>query len=611
MGNSIQVFAALGGALAAVLIATPRVHAQGTRADYERSDALQRLTQGKVIHGAVKPTWIGDSGRFWYRDDLGNGRHAYILVDPAVPSKLPAFDAARMATALGAALKRDVSPDRLPIDRIDFTGVPAGTLRLQSGGYAFLCDLKTYVLTRDPAGLVHLPALPPNAAPRASVRTGDETVITFVNALTVPVDLVWRDPDGLEHPYGTLAPAAEREMHTFAGHVWLVRTHDGARPLAVFIGDDHAGTAVISAEAPAARRYDRTQPLRPRRRRGGNGMSPDGSWAAVIRDFNVVLRDSQGVETILTRDGTAVDAYTEPCVWSPDSKKLVVYKTVPAQEHKVYFVESSPKDQKQPKLHSIDYLKPGDRVALPQPHLFEIASKRDIPIAADLFPNPYDMSDPRWAADSSEFTFVYNQRGHQVLRIVGVDAATGHARAVVDETSKTFIDYSGKQFEEYLDATSEIVWMSERDGWNHLYLYDSKTGVVKNKITNGDWVVRNVDRVDPVARQIWFQRRRRLPRPGSLLRPVWPCQLRRHRPDLADAGGRYAPGRVFARQQIFCRHLLARRSAAGQRAAQNGHRRAGRAAGERPTTLPCSSPAGGRRSGSSRKDATASPISTA
>jgi dipeptidyl aminopeptidase/acylaminoacyl peptidase len=47
--------------------------------------------------------------------------------------------------------------------------------------------------------------------------------------------------------------------------------------------------------------------------------------------------------------------------------------------------------------------------------------------------------------------------------------------------------------------------MSERDGWNHLYLYDAMTGRVKNQITRGEWVVRGVERVDKEKRQIWFR----------------------------------------------------------------------------------------------------------
>ena len=69
------------------------------------------------------------------------------------------------------------------------------------------------------------------------------------------------------------------------------------------------------------------------------------------------------------------------------------------------------------------------------------------------------------------FTFTYNQRGHQVLRVVGIDAESGTTRPVIEDTSDTFICYSGKYYCDYLDETNEIIWMSERDGWNHLYLY--------------------------------------------------------------------------------------------------------------------------------------------
>ena len=55
----------------------------------------------------------------------------------------------------------------------------------------------------------------------------------------------------------------------------------------------------------------------------------------------------------------------------------------------------------------------------------------------------------RWEPDSKRFTFLYNQRGHQMLRIIAVDAETGEARAIIDEQSPTFIDYAGKQFSYY------------------------------------------------------------------------------------------------------------------------------------------------------------------
>ena len=46
--------------------------------------------------------------------------------------------------------------------------------------------------------------------------------------------------------------------------------------------------------------------------------------------------------------------------------------------------------------------------------------------------------------------------------------------------------------------------MSERDGWNHLYLIDGATGEVKTQITKGAWPVRHVIKVDEDKRQLWF-----------------------------------------------------------------------------------------------------------
>ena len=88
--------------------------------------------------------------------------------------------------------------------------------------------------------------------------------------------------------------------------------------------------------------------------------------------------------------------------------------------------------------------------------------------------------------------------------MIEVDAATGTARAVISEEAKTFFCYSGKRFRRDIADGREMIWMSERDGWNHLYLYDAETGFVKNQITKGQWPVRSVVQVEEDKRQIWF-----------------------------------------------------------------------------------------------------------
>lgn len=236
-------------------------------------------------------------------------------------------------------------------------------------------------------------------------------------------------------------------------------------------------------------------------------LSPDSRWEAWINNFNVWIRPRGAREgTPLSTDGSEGNYYAlSSIVWSPDSKMLAAYRVRPGYSRKVHYVESSPADQLQPKNYAMDYAKPGDVLDLPQPVLFHCESKKQVAIDNALFPNPYALSRMEWRRDSRAFTFEYNQRGHQVYRVIEVNAATGAPRAVISEEPKTFFTYSSKKFRQDLADGKEVVWMSERDGWNHLYLFDGVTGRVKNQITKGDWVVRGVEKVDEEKRQIWFQ----------------------------------------------------------------------------------------------------------
>ncbi len=253
---------------------------------------------------------------------------------------------------------------------------------------------------------------------------------------------------------------------------------------------------------------------RPRREEGPRA-SPDGKWEALIDNFNVALRPAGSRDlTHLSTDGSEGNSYQlSSLAWSPDSRKLAAYRLKPGYHRHVQYVESSPEDQIQPKFFSKPYEKPGDVLDLNQPVLFDVIAGKQINIDNGLFPNPYELSELVWRKDSHAFTFEYNQRGHQVYRIIEVDAGSGKARAIISEEPKTFFNYrtangsqfdSGKKFRYDVRDGKEIIWMSERDGWNHLYLYDGVTGAVKNQITQGAWVVRDVERVDEAQRQIYF-----------------------------------------------------------------------------------------------------------
>ena len=252
--------------------------------------------------------------------------------------------------------------------------------------------------------------------------------------------------------------------------------------------------------------------------RGPAGTSPDGKWFAFVRDGNIRVRpaaDAADPGVTVTKSGTAEHPFApNAIVWAPDSKKFAATRVVtPGDRRMVRYVESSPTDQLQPKTFERAYAKPGDALDQLQRVLVDVDGRRETVIDSALFPTPYALSPIVWRRDSRAFTFEYNQRGHQVLRIIEVNGSTGAARALIDETSDTFIDYrraagtladGGQTYRADFNDGVEILWMSTRDGWPHLYLYDGATGRVKNQVTKGPWVVRSVVRVDEAARQIYF-----------------------------------------------------------------------------------------------------------
>ena len=306
---------------------------------------------------------------------------------------------------------------------------------------------------------------------------------------------------------GAVEAGSVRRQHTFGGHRWRVVGAGGATlfegaasdlPSVVVLGGADQGPA------PAA------QPARDRRvRRGAEGdTSPDGRLRVVIRDRNVAMIEN-GQERVLTTDGTAEAGYAGPVQWSPDSTRFVVRWHTPAQRRPVSIVESSPADQVQPRLHTFDYLKPGDVIEVSKPRLFDAARGIEIAVSDELFGTPWSIDRLAWSGDSSGFSFVYNQRGHQVVRLVGV-SRDGTARTIIEETPGTFVDYVNSLFLHRIEETGEAIWMSERSGWRHLYLVNERE-VLRGEparispITGGEWLVRGVDWVDEDARQVWFR----------------------------------------------------------------------------------------------------------
>ena len=232
--------------------------------------------------------------------------------------------------------------------------------------------------------------------------------------------------------------------------------------------------------------------------------SPDKRYMAYIKNHNVCVQElATGKESQLSQDGTLGNYYSAYIRWSPDSKKVATCKIRPVEKRYVYYVESSPADQLQPKLHKQEYAKPGDELPFKVPCIFEVESGRAIIPSTTLFDKQYALHGPYWDSDSKTVTFEYNQRGHQVYRVLELSAETGNVRPLIEETSDKYVNYV-RHFRHDLKDGRHIIWMSERDNWNHLYMFDRITARPTHQITKGPWYVREVLRVDEDKRQIYF-----------------------------------------------------------------------------------------------------------
>lgn len=268
---------------------------------------------------------------------------------------------------------------------------------------------------------------------RPSSTGGVKSAVTLRNLTQGSVRIFWVDPQAAQKPYGGLGSGESRTIQTYAGHVWMAEDDSGR----VF-GFWEAG------ELPSEIRINERPPDESGLRAGVKQQEENQlGYRAFVRDFNVWWKPSSGEQEVqLSVGGCATDAFGGVPLASPDGRYVVAIQTVPAQEHSVYLVESSPADRVEPRLHKQSYLKPGDRVASSRPRLFETAGRKLIPVSDELFANPWSISHLEWSPDAKSFRFLYNERGHQRMRVLSVEAATGTVRSVVDESSATFIDYS-------------------------------------------------------------------------------------------------------------------------------------------------------------------------
>lgn len=263
------------------------------------------------------------------------------------------------------------------------------------------------------------------------------------------------------------------------------------------------------------------------RRRAPFELSPDGTKAAFIRDWNLWVRDTAtGKETQLTTDGVKDYGYATdnagwqssdaPVVlWSPDSKKIATFQQDQRKVGDMYLV---PVTNGHPQLKAWKYPLVGDKdVTMIERVIINVDAPKVVRLKMDADQHRSSLCDDihcrngggwddvQWSDDSRQIAFVSTSRDHKQEWLRVADAATGDVREVMTEIASKFLESgNGRVNWKYLWGSNEVLWFSERDAWGQLYLYDGATGKLKNQITHGEGNVTQVQLINQADRTIYF-----------------------------------------------------------------------------------------------------------
>ncbi|WP_375757065.1 DPP IV N-terminal domain-containing protein [Corallococcus exercitus] len=230
----------------------------------------------------------------------------------------------------------------------------------------------------------------------------------------------------------------------------------------------------------------------------GNVLSPDGEAVAVQRDTGFAVVDAKGAARV-ERTGTEDAPWRLPeAAWSPQGRFVAVWHDDMRGMHRLPLVDYSTPVEK---VTWVPYSKTGTPLMRSELHFVTVETGQVAPAPGDAAES-YDWF-AGWRPDGSEALVLQLSRDGKRLDLVAVDPGTGKRRRVVREERKDtfvgaldFVVGGWAQQVKPLPDNQHFLWMSERDGWRHVYLYDYSGRLVR-QLTRGAFPVHAVVGIAP------------------------------------------------------------------------------------------------------------------
>lgn len=247
-------------------------------------------------------------------------------------------------------------------------------------------------------------------------------------------------------------------------------------------------------------------------------LSPKGNYISFIRDQNLFVKHIEsGKETAITKEGGGNIKFgmaefvaqeemgrMTGYWWSPDESFIAFTKVDESpvdviSRSEIYADDIKTIEQKYPKAGTNNVL-----VELAIQNINNGARRWvDLGEDKDIY-----LARGKWMPNSETFTYQWQTRDQQTLELRAYNVPTEKQEVLLSETSNTWVNLHNDLY--FLSDSDQFIWASERDGFKHLYLYEN-SGKLVRQLTQGDWVVDNIEAVDAKSNLIYFAGRKDTP----------------------------------------------------------------------------------------------------
>ena len=242
-------------------------------------------------------------------------------------------------------------------------------------------------------------------------------------------------------------------------------------------------------------------------------FSPDASKVAYGLDNNIYIKDlASGTTTQVTTDGAKNKvingitdwvyeeefAFVRAFDWNADGDKIAYIRfdesEVPEFSMDVFGNELYPSKD------TFKYPKAGETNATVSLHIYDVTSADTKAVDLSGFQNYY-IPRLEWTPEANVLAVQTTNRKQNDVNLLFVDGTSGEAKLILSDKDDAYVDITNNLT--FLED-NDFIGTSEKDGWNHIYLYD-KDGKLKNQVTQGPWEVTSYYGYDPKSKRVFYQ----------------------------------------------------------------------------------------------------------